>query len=75
LQAILERGDSIVSDLNSNRIHEKLSNNEQFESNEVTEDETAMAEFSINSAFYANDTHSDTPPTYINNTPAIKISK
>ncbi|WP_160299071.1 hypothetical protein [Bacillus alveayuensis] len=44
--------------------------------NEVTEDETAMAEFSINAAFYANDTHSDTAPTYINNnTPAIKISK
>lgn len=50
---------------------------ESLERNEVTtEDETAMAEFSINAAFYANDTHSDAPPTYINNnTPAIKISK
>jgi hypothetical protein len=51
--------------------------NETLERNEVTtEDETAMAEFSINAAFYANDTHSDALPTYINNnTPAIKISK
>ncbi|RAK18913.1 hypothetical protein B0I26_10888 [Anoxybacillus vitaminiphilus] len=46
------------------------------EKNEVTEAETAMAEFSINAVFYANDTHSDALPTYINNnTPAIKISK
>jgi hypothetical protein len=44
--------------------------------NEAIEDETAMAEFSINAVFYANDTHSDALPTYINNnTPAIKISK
>jgi hypothetical protein len=50
--------------------------NERLERNEVTEDETAMAEFSINAAFYANDTHSDIPPVYINNnTPAIKITK
>ncbi|MBA2872370.1 hypothetical protein HNQ85_002679 [Anoxybacillus calidus] len=50
--------------------------NEPLERNEMTEDETAMAEFSINASFYANDTHSDMPPTYINNnTPAIKISK
>ncbi|HZG59294.1 MAG TPA: hypothetical protein VEY68_02060 [Anoxybacillus sp.] len=50
---------------------------ESLERNDVTtEDETAMAEFSINAVFYANDTHSDALPTYINNnTPAIKISK
>jgi hypothetical protein len=54
-----------------------VNTNETLERNEVTtEDETAMAEFSINAAFYANNTYSDAPPTYIsNNTPAIKISK